>query len=262
MTPKMRHAVGIILLSLSSMGTYTCRFGPTPPQGTVGLSVPFHHQKFDAISSQPERNYCVPASILMVKDYYHGGFTPNSVQHSIWNDAVARGWAALGQPPFGGFNVGHVGAAFTLYSGYAHTNRVYSDRGQALADAEKNIAQGNPVPAIVHGDAHIVVIRGVVWSADASTSNRPRQGGVYVHDPMVGPDITLENVVPISTWLGFWGSGCSGTCAINISRFGTGIAAAEYAEFEEAAGTYLGEAAPPVLSPHAASISRPEHPVS
>lgn len=57
MTPKLHHAVGIVLLSLSSMGAFTCRFGPTPTPGTFGLSVPLHPQKFDAVSNQADRNY-------------------------------------------------------------------------------------------------------------------------------------------------------------------------------------------------------------
>ncbi len=150
-----RFAMLALAVALS-MGAYQCRIGPTPPVGTQGLPVPYHPQFFDATSQT--RNYCVPASLLMVRDFYQGTYTSNAAQHQLWTDMTLAGWTTLSSL-FPGVLTQYLDDAFAWQIGLPYQLHVYqgADRAQALADAEKSISLNHPVPAITFAGTHLRV---------------------------------------------------------------------------------------------------------
>lgn len=134
------------------------------------LGVPFSYQK--------EYNYCVPASIVMWREY--DGLS------SVSQDEI---WSTLGEPPCSGSDAAFGVRLFTQSGAdaFLHTTAP-TDRNEYISRQITSIDSGVPVMA-VFGPArnHVGIVNGGQYGQRASTGEYI-WNFVYFHDPAVGPN--------------------------------------------------------------------------
>jgi hypothetical protein len=235
-----RHWILAVLL-LAFLSAPSCIYTPPgPAQGTSDLGVPFF--------AQARSYYCVPAAILMWRNYKFGyGTTVETLQEVIWN------WTKDHYPgqaidDVGVINFSAVTGTANNFVGGVEFQQYNSNQDQvalkqAIADEQKGVEQGSPTIVVTSQATHVVVVKGVTWHRLNDAIQRPNQEFIHVHDPARPFGNTswtlgdwLQNQIPVQTGNCFYFS-----CAYQFQKAGiafTGTPALE--QFEQEGGTYVG----------------------
>ncbi len=141
------------------------RLSPTPAPGSYRLSVPYHRQLYPRESTVPQKAYCVPATVLMWKDYLEPPwFDDVPWQDDIFSYADSRGWTAWQNGAIGVLE--HYTASLASYwTGISISRSEYlvGEERLALADLDKALHLGSPTMVLVNEGTHVVLFLGTSW---------------------------------------------------------------------------------------------------